>query len=108
MGSEIDTPGIEGRVITDGVAQSVYAEDGATHLRLTFMPGHETPASGVIPLPEPVTVGPGVLVVELEQLAADPGVPVPGRPLHIPAGMTVTKAILPLATHGEPTWSNLT
>ena len=94
MSSETDTPGIEGRIITSGVAQSVYTEDGQTHLRLTFMPGHQPPASGMIPLPEPVTVGPGVLVLELEQLDAA-GTSAPSLPLHIPAGMTITKAIMP-------------
>ena len=92
MSGEIDTPGIEGRVVTDGVAQSVYSEDGVTHVRLTFMPGHTAPMAGVFPFPEPVTVGPGALIVELDQLGAPNG-PTPSLPLHIPAGMTVTRAI---------------
>ena len=105
MGSELDTPGIEGRVIEGGMAQSVTREGDLVRVKLTRMPGQPLTqttygAMTSIPLPEPVRVEAGQwIAVDMEWLP-EPDRETAGQPMHMRYTTTVTKAITgPSAVH---------
>lgn len=71
MSGELESPAIEGKPITGGIAQTVTRENGVVRIELQRVPGQPMahasygPAMS-IPLPEPVTVKAGeVVVVEM-------------------------------------------
>jgi hypothetical protein len=101
VSAEMEPRVIEGRVITNGVAQSVTREDGVTRVRLTVF-GALAPrldyeamaASGAmtpIPLAEPVTVEAGeTVVMEVEW---HPGPVRSQGAFQSLSGMTIRQAI---------------
>lgn len=91
--NEIDDGAVRGRVVENGVAQSVFREDGVTHIRLTHMPGQPLPQSGTIPLPEPVSVeGGGIFVLEMEWLSEAQREQA-SQPMRVPSGTIINKVI---------------
>lgn len=98
MSGEVDLPGIEGRVITGGIAQTVERDGDLTRIRLTRIPGAATPGvktSGpltTIKFPEPVTIdGGGFVTVEMDWLPAATQADV-AQPMHLPNTAVATTA----------------
>ena len=96
MNTELEHPGIEGKVITGGIAQNVTREGDLTRIRLTLMPGGKvypsTPGAIVqVALPEPVTVEAGGWVaVEMDWLPEAVQEDT-GRPMRLDNGATLTR-----------------
>lgn len=84
---------IEGRVIS-GVAQQVTREGGVVRITLSLVPGAQLP-SGLVKLPEPVTVQAGEFVaVEIGRIPEPDAVPA-GPPVHMPHEMTLATVHFP-------------
>ena len=98
MAAELEPRILEGRIFTDGVAQTTTREDGGVRVRLTCMPDRPVPDSSSyggmvkVELPEPVTVKAGEwIAVEIDWLPVAAREDT-GQRMHIPRDTTATTA----------------
>jgi hypothetical protein len=105
MSGELERPGVVGKVIEGGYAQTVTRDGSTVYVDLMRVPGHVPPSgdgSGIetIQLPEPVTAEAGsTIVIRFSELPG-PEVAAESQPVFLRDGMTVTSAVLLLAIDG--------